>query len=46
MRSTAATYAARQLRVNCVAPGLVTTGQTHRFWADNQKVKVMTNPNL
>ncbi|KIY98946.1 3-oxoacyl-[acyl-carrier-protein] reductase [Monoraphidium neglectum] len=38
MRAAAATYAPHRVRVNCVAPGLVETGQTEKF-TGNERVK-------
>jgi NAD(P)-dependent dehydrogenase (short-subunit alcohol dehydrogenase family) len=40
MRSSAATYAPRGLRINCVAPGLVATMRQTAKFVDNEKVKV------
>lgn len=41
VRSAAATYAARGLRVNAVAPGLMRTGATERFFASEQMAAAM-----
>ncbi|HAY83211.1 MAG TPA: hypothetical protein DCY79_25675 [Planctomycetaceae bacterium] len=40
MRSAAASYAARGIRVNAVAPGLVKTGMTERIWGNEKSANV------
>jgi len=39
MRSAAATYASRGIRVNAVAPGLVKTKLTERIWSNDKSAK-------
>jgi 3-oxoacyl-[acyl-carrier protein] reductase len=41
-RSAAASYAARGIRVNCVAPGLTRTPMTERITANEASLKVST----
>ena len=40
MQSAAATYAARGIRINAVAPGLVKTGMTERIWSNEKSAEV------
>lgn len=39
MRSAAASYAGRGIRVNAVAPGLVKTGMTERIWGNEKSAE-------
>lgn len=39
MQSAAATYAARGIRLNAVAPGLVRTGMTERIWGNEKSAE-------
>ena len=39
MQSAAASYAARRIRVNAVAPGLVKTGLTERIWSNEKSAE-------
>jgi NAD(P)-dependent dehydrogenase (short-subunit alcohol dehydrogenase family) len=40
VRSAAATYAAKRIRVNAVAPGLVRTSLTERIWSNSKSAEV------
>jgi NAD(P)-dependent dehydrogenase (short-subunit alcohol dehydrogenase family) len=40
MLSAAATYAARDIRINAVAPGLVQTAMTERIWSNEKSAQV------
>jgi NAD(P)-dependent dehydrogenase (short-subunit alcohol dehydrogenase family) len=39
MQSAAASYAARNIRINAVAPGLVQTGLTERIWSNEKSAE-------
>ena len=40
VRSAAMTYAAKQIRVNAIAPGLVQTALTERIWSNPRSAEV------